>query len=394
MLVCQSTLSSHVFCFAIVTLTAAQYGSLQNNTIYSPTDSVCVEKPGCYRAILFDQKGDGFSGSGLLNVSLDDVEVLNVLPGDTGIDCGSCEVPGTVYYFAEFGDCEVDSGSTTAPTAVEDPTASCADLDLAFVTDTQEDGYVIVVLESGNFGNVLFSQNSFEAETAYGADESQICIAPGTCAEVYIFDDMGDGFEVGSGFILEVDGATVLEVVANDIGTPCPDCDGTNVTFWSTQFGSCAESAATSTPVPTVPAPPIDMGNNATEAPDAGITVCMEFVLDIFTDATPEQYSTIVFDLADLNDNDAIDNPLLSASGSAFDPNTPYTGTLDCLDPISCYAFVFYDDGMDGLGESGNVVARVDGEVIFNLTAGDVTDFVPLDDGTSGFWLTLFGLCS
>ncbi|KAL3924203.1 MAG: hypothetical protein SGARI_006080, partial [Bacillariaceae sp.] len=189
------------------TIIAAQYGSLQDNTIYSPTDTVCVEKPGCYRAILFDQKGDGFAGSGLLNVTVDGVQALNVLPGDVGTDCESCEVPGTVYYFAEFGDCVVaDDGSTTAPTTVVDPTASCADLDLAFVTDTQADGYVIVVLESGNFGNVLFSQNSFEPETAYGADESQICIAPGTCTEVYVFDDAGDGFEVGSGFILEVDG--------------------------------------------------------------------------------------------------------------------------------------------------------------------------------------------
>ena len=290
------------------------------------------------------------------------------------------------------GDCGVDDAITDAP-ATRDPVAACADLELTFVTDSQEGGYVVVVLESGDSGNVLFSQNTFDANSAYGADESQICIAPDTCAEVYVFDDMGDGFEVGSGFILEVDGMIELEVVANDVGTPCPDCDGPNVTFWSTQFGSCAESAATSTPIPTVPAPPVDFGN-ATEVPEAGITVCMAFTVDIVTDATPEEYSTIVFDLADLNDNDAVDNPLLSASGVGFDPNTPYTGSLDCLDPVNCYAFVFYDDGLDGLGDGGEVVARLDGEIIFNLTAGDVTDLVPLDDGTAGFWLTLFGVCN
>jgi hypothetical protein len=372
---------------------AAQYGSLQNNTVYSLTDPVCVE-PGCYRAILFDNQGNGFDTSGLLIVSLDGVEVLNVQPGDDGIECGSCQVPGTVYYFAEFGDCVANDGATSAPTTLSPPEASCADLDLAFVTDTQEDGYVIVLLEADNFGNVLFSQNSFEAETAYGADESQICIAPGGCYEIYVFDDAGDGFEVGSGFTLDIDGETVMEVVANDLGTPCLDCDGDNVVFWSAQFG-CTESAETSTTVPTVPAPPIALVNN-TDAPEAeaGITVCMEFVLNFTSDSTPEQYSTIVFDLADLNDDDSIGNPLLSVTGSAFDANTPYSGVLGCLDPLSCYAFVFYDDGMDGLGAGGEVTATVDGSIILSLTAGDLRDFVPLDDGTSGFWLALFGNCA
>ncbi|KAL3910840.1 MAG: hypothetical protein SGARI_001931, partial [Bacillariaceae sp.] len=332
--------------------------ALQNNTAYSPAEPVCVEKPACYRAILFDNEGDGFDTTGALSVTLDDVEVLNVQPGDAGTPCASCEVPGTVYFFAEFGDCVVDEEVATGPpTNVSVPEATCADLDLSFVTDSQEEGYVVVVLESGNFENVLFSQNTFSASTTYMANETNICLAPGGCWEAFVFDNEGDGFEVGSGFIMDVDGTTVLEVVAGNTGTPCLDCDGNNVVFWSSQFGSC--DVAASTPEPTI--------ETATEAPVAaptaedavvGITLCMEFALEWMTDSTPDENSLVVFDMADLDD-DVIDFPILSAGGTpgAFDPLRTYGGKMDCLDPIKCYALVVYDTGMDGLGEGGSVTA-------------------------------------
>jgi hypothetical protein len=413
------------------TIISAFYGDMENFTEYSPTNPICVDPTGCYRAVLFDQQGDGFVGSGGLVVGYNGTEVLNVGPGNPGFLCTGCITPGTIYYTVDFGNCgttlapssatattapvaasatlapssatattaPVAAGATLAPSSAAVPEA-CYDLDLNLEINSNPQDYLLVIATE-DLQTTEFTQNVFAADTSYSATENEICLDPSGCYYIFLYDDdvTNTGFTTG-GIELNIEGTTILNVSFSDPGTPCAECNGTSVVFWGVKFGNCISSTPAPTTsvisVPAVPSPttaPVASPTNTTAVPDG---TCMSFFTMLQIDQNPEDYTIVMFAMSDFDENGVIDSPMLT--GNTFEAGGVYIVTdADlgaCLDPNECYAFIVYDSGLDGFVGSGGITVDGGGSTILNIPADDISGWQPLTDGSQWFAMASFGNCA
>ena len=338
------------------TIISAFYGDMESFTDYTPTNPICVDPNGCYRAVLFDQQGDGFVGSGGLVIQYGGTEVMNVGPGDPGFLCTGCITPGTIYYTVDFGNCAT---TTTTPSPTTAPIPGGATQPPSFSGTTSPT-------------TVLISGGSTQPPSLSGTTAPTTVLVSG-----------------GSTQPPSLSGTTApTTVLVTGGSTQPPSLSGTTAPTTAPVSGGATQPPSLSgTTSPTTA--PVSSGATQTPSSEAAPESCYDLNLSLEINSNPQDYLLIIA-TEDLQTTEFTQN--------TFTADTTYSATENeiCLDPTGCYFIFLYDDDDTNTGfTTGGLELTIEGTTILSIGSSDPG--LPCADctGTSVvFWGVRFGSCS